>query len=112
MRQGEPGFETDTGKLKIGDGLTPWNALPYIESVNSVINIRQNQKFPQKGDPDVIYKKEDTKELYQFNTFTGRYEKLISDNFSNIASTGDIADLQQNSDVEIILDCGGWKGEK
>ena len=26
---GEPGFEIDTGKLKIGDGSTPWNSLPY-----------------------------------------------------------------------------------
>lgn len=27
---GEPGFETDTGKLKIGDGTNPWNALEYV----------------------------------------------------------------------------------
>ena len=26
---GEPGFELDTKKLKIGDGSTPWNVLPY-----------------------------------------------------------------------------------
>ena len=26
---GEPGFEIDTKKLKIGDGATPWNVLPY-----------------------------------------------------------------------------------
>ena len=30
LKQGEPGFEYDTGKLKIGDGFTPWNSLPYI----------------------------------------------------------------------------------
>lgn len=27
---GEPGFEKDTGKLKIGDGETRWNDLPYF----------------------------------------------------------------------------------
>jgi hypothetical protein len=27
---GEPGFELDTYRLKIGDGQTPWNDLPYI----------------------------------------------------------------------------------
>lgn len=27
---GEPGFETDTGKLKIGDGSTSWGSLPYF----------------------------------------------------------------------------------
>jgi hypothetical protein len=26
---GEPGFELDTGRLKIGNGATPWNDLPY-----------------------------------------------------------------------------------
>ena len=27
---GEPGFELDTYRLKIGDGETPWNDLPYV----------------------------------------------------------------------------------
>lgn len=27
---GEPGFETDTRYLKIGDGVTPWNSLGYV----------------------------------------------------------------------------------
>ncbi len=27
---GEPGFETDTNKLKAGDGTTAWNSLPYF----------------------------------------------------------------------------------
>ena len=29
LAEGELGFETDTGKFKIGDGTTVWNALPY-----------------------------------------------------------------------------------
>lgn len=29
LAAGEPGFETDTGKLKIGDGSTAWNSLSY-----------------------------------------------------------------------------------
>lgn len=31
LAEGEPGFETDTGRLKIGDGSTAWNSLAYIE---------------------------------------------------------------------------------
>lgn len=27
---GEPGFELDTGKLKVGDGVHAWNDLPYL----------------------------------------------------------------------------------
>ena len=30
LQSGEPGFETDTHQLKIGDGITQWSALPYI----------------------------------------------------------------------------------
>lgn len=27
---GEPCYEKGTGKVKVGDGITPWNALPYL----------------------------------------------------------------------------------
>ena len=30
LAAGEPGFETDTGKLKIGDGTSAWTALGYV----------------------------------------------------------------------------------
>ncbi len=30
LLSGETGFESDTVKLKIGDGVTPWNLLPYV----------------------------------------------------------------------------------
>lgn len=32
---GEPGYETDTGRTKIGNGSTPWNELQYISVVPS-----------------------------------------------------------------------------
>jgi len=36
MAQGEAGYETDTGKLKIGDGSTAWNSLAYQAAANIV----------------------------------------------------------------------------
>jgi hypothetical protein len=30
LKVGEPGLETDTNKLKFGNGSTPWNSLPYL----------------------------------------------------------------------------------
>ena len=30
LAEGEPGFELDTGKLKIGNGTTAWNDLAYF----------------------------------------------------------------------------------
>jgi hypothetical protein len=35
LQAGEPGFETDTYKLKIGDGVTRWNGLMYIDQTGS-----------------------------------------------------------------------------
>lgn len=33
---GEPGFEKDTNKLKIGDGVKAWNDLPYLTEGYSI----------------------------------------------------------------------------
>lgn len=32
LRLGEPGYETDTGLLKIGDGVLRYSVLPYFDS--------------------------------------------------------------------------------
>lgn len=32
LRLGEPGYETDTGSFKVGDGVTTWASLPYIST--------------------------------------------------------------------------------
>ena len=29
LHNGEPGFEANTRKFKVGDGVTPWNDLAY-----------------------------------------------------------------------------------
>lgn len=34
---GEPGYETDTKRLKFGDGLTPWQSLPYFGSGGTIL---------------------------------------------------------------------------
>lgn len=36
LKLGEPGYETDTGRLKIGDGINGWNNLNYIAGGASV----------------------------------------------------------------------------
>jgi hypothetical protein len=35
LREGEPGFELDTGFVKVGDGTTAWVDLPYLSSGGS-----------------------------------------------------------------------------
>ena len=34
LASGEPGLETDTGKIKYGNGSTAWNLLPYASTGN------------------------------------------------------------------------------
>lgn len=76
LAQGEPGFVYDSNLLKIGDGVTCWNDLPYIQGKTEVANYNASDKFPEYGDPSVIYKASDELSLYQFNPDTNTYEKL------------------------------------
>jgi hypothetical protein len=39
---GEPGFERNTGNLKIGNGVTPWNELPYVSETLPVVVTTSN----------------------------------------------------------------------
>ena len=36
LKDGEPGFELDTGKLKIGDNKTPWSQLDYLNGTATI----------------------------------------------------------------------------
>ena len=76
LESGEPAFELDTLKMKIGNGLTPWNDLPYIDGKREVSNFNYVYDFPVIGDENVIYKAEKEQSLYQFNADTNKYEKL------------------------------------
>lgn len=76
LEAGEPGFVYDTNRLKIGNGVTPWNDLPYIDGKREVSNFDYMEDFPVMGDENIIYKAEKEQCLYQFNADTYEYEKL------------------------------------
>lgn len=82
LRQGEPGFEYDTGKLKIGDGFTPWNNLKYINEnidVNKqeeMVTVSTYSELPKIGDEKKLYRVVEDKLLYQWNFHKGIYESL------------------------------------
>lgn len=79
LLDGEPGFEIDTLRLKIGDGKTKWNDLPYQDQNNeNVVNARVFAELPSIGQENVIYKVSSTAKLYQWNTTTNGYEVLMS----------------------------------
>lgn len=78
LEQGEPGFVYDENRLKIGDGSTRWNDLPYIDGKREVGDYEYSTDFPAVGQSDVIYKAEKEQSLYQYNPETASYEKLSS----------------------------------
>lgn len=85
LLDGEPGFEIDTLRLKIGDGKTKWNDLPYQDQNNeNVVNARVFAELPSIGQENVIYKVSSTAKLYQWNTTTNGYEALMSSGGSGI----------------------------
>lgn len=50
LRDGEPGKETDTGRYKLGDGVTAWNDLPYFVNEAGVIAIVESLGGPGGSD--------------------------------------------------------------
>lgn len=76
LEQGEPGFVYDKNRLKIGDGITRWNDLPYIDGKTEVNNFNSSSDFPAVGNPSVIYKAANELSLYQFNPASNSYEKI------------------------------------
>ena len=53
---GEPGFEKDTNKLKIGDGTRYWNDLPYL-----------NEDFQISADGKSVIYENNNMALYGYN---------------------------------------------
>ena len=88
LEAGQPGFVTDENRLKIGDGVTAWNELPYIGE-SSVVNVKTRNDLPSIGRANVIYKVEDEKSIYQWNTTTLKWELIGSTEIS-----GDLSNIQ------------------
>ena len=76
LASGEPGYELDTHKLKIGDGSTRWLDLPYVGENLAVISSATHYDFPSIGKNNVIYKAETEKKIYQWNDDTLVYEVI------------------------------------
>lgn len=61
LADGQPGYETDTGKMKIGDGSTAWTSLGYFSSGGtpggSDTQVQFNDSSAFGGDADFTYDK-------------------------------------------------------
>lgn len=55
---GEPGFELDTHKLKIGDGLTHWNDLDYLNGSDESDLKESDFLFASKEQIEKLFKED------------------------------------------------------
>lgn len=84
MNIGEPGFEVDTGKLKIGNGYHAWNDLPYVGGEGSetlIFNALTRNDFPSIGRIDMLYKATKENQLYQWDNENQTYNLLFSEDY-------------------------------
>ena len=82
LENGEPGYEYDTGKLKIGNGKSLWKDLVYIGSDNFYF-VKQYSDLPKEGNENYVYKVEEEKKLYQWNSTDFKYEPLNNEDSFN-----------------------------
>lgn len=50
LKSGEPGFESDTGKMKVGDGTSHWSALAYASGGGATLPIHESDVTGLVGD--------------------------------------------------------------
>jgi hypothetical protein len=84
LAAGEMGFETDTNKFKIGDGLTEWNDLPYFVNTDDI----------ESGLLDTDEVSEGTINLY----FTdARAQSAVAGDISNAIDALDTDDIEEGT---------------
>ena len=88
LSEGEPGFVIGDNRLKIGDGVTPWNELSFMGE-SSVVNAETHYDFPSIGRDNVIYKAESEKKIYQWNSAELKYEEMCE-----ASGSGDVSDIK------------------
>ena len=90
---GEPGYEIDTNRLKIGNGFDDWLSLPYISSPIIMVDV-----LPIYGMTGILYIKS-----IDYTVWIWYENEYICINNPTV----DISNLTQNTNAEIIFDCGG-----
>jgi hypothetical protein len=55
LADGEPGYEEDTGRLKVGDGKTPWNSLAYFSDPGTGVSNQELQDHINSLTPHPVY---------------------------------------------------------
>ena len=108
---GEPGFEKDTGKLKIGDGFTPWAQLPYVNPSEdeSLFENLKDVLLPGSGiflnknqnDNTITIHSTGLAQIFASGTGISVHKNTIISNATSLNATGTLVARDTNNSFEI-----------
>ncbi len=93
LRQGEEGYETDTGRRKVGDGSAAWNTLPYSDDALCKAIDDSAKKLTSE-----IASTAEKERTLSDNTYSNALKGSVSGTMLNI---GDISPLKHNLSVKV-----------
>ena len=113
LLSGEPGVETDTFKMKVGNGVDTWDDLPYIAGgaepspiLNAIVTV---EELPVEGNENLLYKVTSTQKMYYWDSVNNNFiclnveipeiPEYVDTNTDNIV----LADVLPEVGVENIL---------
>jgi len=96
LREGEPGLDTDTFILKIGDGVTPWSQLKILGE-NSVLIKSTKLDFPEIGKDNFLYITTVDNKLYRWDNDLKDYIEINSHNIVSSDEMNKIKILEDNT---------------
>jgi len=103
LKTGEMGHESDTGKIKIGDGSTAWTSLVYSTYTIEQVNLKWNQEFEEILDTNTSHDFTNfgyTKNFH-FSSLTANRTVTVSNavNGSQLFIDVDVASGEQNHEL-------------
>jgi hypothetical protein len=73
----EPGYETNTGYMKIGDGITPWDRLPYFVSGEQRDAGNGGEILPGSGDAYYVHTQATPASIWEVTHNLGKYPAVV-----------------------------------
>jgi hypothetical protein len=89
LASGEQGFETDTNKMKIGNGATAWTSLPYISADGDITGVTAGTGISGGGTSGTVTVSIDTSVTADLTTAQTLTNKTLTDPKINLAFTAD-----------------------
>lgn len=76
LKSGEAGYVYDTGKLKVGDGKTAWNELPYVGD-HSIQSYSKLSDLPEVGEAYKLYAVLEDHTIYEYSPTEKSYKQFV-----------------------------------